>query len=314
MRIIKKGFIPHKDNDYKPHFLRGKSILFVASFVLLVEFVFLFQNFVVIPNTKFFAAILPEILVSDTNNNRIANDVSALKVNSLLEAAAREKAEDMASKGYFAHISPEGFTPWHWFQEVGYNFAYAGENLAVNFTDSKDITRAWLNSPTHKANILNENFTEIGIGTAKGRFEGGEVVFVVQLFGRPALARVKEIEQITRVSSGSIPIPSSVQTKNNMFVAIKGVETDSVKPEFSENKETKSVSSLVGKIISRPKTLTDYIYFLLGFILILALILKIFIKIEIQHPRLILNGLLALAFVFISFWLNNEIVSSSKIF
>src|SRR3989344_4995211 len=307
MRIIKNGFIPHKDNDYKPYFLRGKSILFVTSFVLLVEFVFLIHSLVIIPNTKFFAAILPKVLVDDTNDSRVANEIGALKVSSLLEAAAKEKAEDMVRKGYFAHVSPEGLTPWHWFREAGYNFAYAGENLAVNFTDSKDITKAWLNSPTHKANILNQNFTEIGIGTAKGNFEGREVVFVVQLFGRPALAKAKEVEQIVRASSELVSLPSSVQIKNDMFVAIKGAETYSVNPEVSGNRETKSIASLIGKIITRPKTSTDYVYFSLGLILVLALILKIFIKIEIQHPRLILNGLLALTFVATSFFLNSKI-------
>ena len=130
---LKKYFIPHVENDHKPHFLRGRMILYLAGIVLALETVFLFQSFYVISYTDFFAAILPNVLIDQTNENRQADNLGLLAPNSLLEEAANLKAEDMAEKGYFAHISPENQTPWYWFSEVGYIFNYAGENLAVNF-------------------------------------------------------------------------------------------------------------------------------------------------------------------------------------
>ena len=60
------------------------------------------------------------------------------------------KAQDMATLGYFAHVSPDGKTPWYWIEKVGYDYQYAGENLAINFSDSKDVTNAWMASPLHK--------------------------------------------------------------------------------------------------------------------------------------------------------------------
>jgi hypothetical protein len=130
----------------------------------------------------------------------------SLKVNPVLERAAQLKADDMAAKGYFAHNSPEGLTPWHWFKAAGYNFVYAGENLAVRFYDSVDVVRAWMDSPGHRANILNSHFTEIGIGIAEGTFEGRPTVFVVQMFGSPASGFSRFPSSVTRVAS-AIPQP-----------------------------------------------------------------------------------------------------------
>ena len=80
-------------------------------------------------------------------------------------------------------------TPWFWFAEANYQFSYAGENLAVFFGDSEDVVDAWLNSPSHRANLLNQQFTEIGIAVAEGTYQGQETTFIVQLFGTPAVAQ-----------------------------------------------------------------------------------------------------------------------------
>jgi len=135
-------------------------------------------------------AILPAVVVTLTNNERQALAEPPLSRNQILDRAATLKAEDMAANGYFAHNSPDGVTPWHWFQEVGYVYAHAGENLAVYFSDSDEVVKAWMNSPTHRANIVNATYQEIGIGTSKGRYQGHDTVFVVQLFGTPAAPAV----------------------------------------------------------------------------------------------------------------------------
>jgi len=97
--------------------------------------------------------------------------------------AAQMKAEDMAKRGYFSHEGPLGESPWSWLDKVGYSYVYAGENLAVNFSDSVEVHKAWLNSPKHRDNILGRNFSEVGVGTATGEFEGRQSIFVVQFFG-----------------------------------------------------------------------------------------------------------------------------------
>jgi len=184
---INKYFIPHEGNDHKPHLLRGKAIVTLSILVLLVQVAFVLQRYGALPTSRLLALVLPDALISQTNGQRITNgNLGTLTTNALLTAAAQQKANDMAAKGYFAHNSPDGHTPWYWMDQVGYKFIYAGENLAVNFTDSSDVTQAWMNSPGHRENILNGHYTEIGIATAQGTYEGNPTTFVVEMFGNPA--------------------------------------------------------------------------------------------------------------------------------
>ena len=132
------------------------------------------------------SAIYASVLVNLTNKDRARENISELKVSPILEKAAQMKADDMASKGYFAHNTPEGLTPWYWFTLAGYKYEFAGENLAVNFEESEDIQTAWMNSRGHFLNIMNPKYTEIGIATSTGIYKGREAVFVVQMFGKPA--------------------------------------------------------------------------------------------------------------------------------
>src|SRR5690606_5212160 len=140
---------------------------------------------VLINRIDFLGAIYSSVLVDLANESRVQNRRAPLVVNPLLEEAARLKAEDMAEKGYFSHVSPDGKSPWYWISGAGYKFIYAGENLAVDFEYSEDVNEAWLNSPGHRDNILNNQFTEIGIATAEGRYNGRKTTFVVQMFGTP---------------------------------------------------------------------------------------------------------------------------------
>lgn len=131
------------------------------------------------------SAIYGAVLINLTNQNRAAANVSELKVSPLLEKAAQMKADDMAGKGYFAHNTPDGKTPWYWFGQAGYKYIYAGENLAVNFENSEDVETAWMNSRGHFLNIMNPKYTEIGIATSTGIYKNRTAVFVVQMFGTP---------------------------------------------------------------------------------------------------------------------------------
>ncbi len=132
------------------------------------------------------AAVISAVLVDLTNGDRSGDNLAGLRVSPALTAAAQAKADDMALHSYFAHTSPDGKNSWYWFRQAGYTFLYAGENLAVDFSDSVDVENAWMNSPSHRENILNEHFTEIGIATAEGTYDGHPTTFVVQMFGTPA--------------------------------------------------------------------------------------------------------------------------------
>lgn len=223
LNILKKYFIPNEENEYKPHLLRRTSVA-VISFISVLVFFFGILHVVVIENTSLLSAVISRALVELANNNRVQNNLTHLATSPVLEEAAQLKANDMAAKSYFAHVSPEGTTPWYWFKEAGYDFQYAGENLAVNFSDSYDVDRAWMNSPSHRANILNGKFTEIGIATAKGYYNGQETIFVVQMFGKPLrnnLANIANTVVGTQTANAQIPAPttSPVQSPQNPVVA-----------------------------------------------------------------------------------------------
>ena len=150
------------------------------------------------------SAVVSSTLVELSNENRRGQNLSALKQSPALSEAARLKAADMVLRGYFSHKDLEGNPPWHWFDKVGYEYKYAGENLALNFSESKEVMQAWLGSPAHRANILNSKYQEIGIGIAEGTYQGQKAIFIVQFFATPTKAQaVKKIPEYGRIM-GSI--------------------------------------------------------------------------------------------------------------
>lgn len=132
--------------------------------------------------------ITKENVLNGVNENRYSNGVTILKENKQLDLAAEEKLNDMVTQNYFAHVSPLGKTAFNFIQGVNYGYKYAGENLAEgNWTvqemiDGKD---GWMLSPTHRANILNNNYIETGIAIGQGIYQGQNVTLVVQLFTSP---------------------------------------------------------------------------------------------------------------------------------
>jgi hypothetical protein len=247
--LLLKRYIRTCDRRRKPCFLKIRSVLLVFLFVVFVEFLFLANSVGKISFEHLLATVVPEKLIELTNIRRGDDGVETLVFNPLLESAAKMKAEDMAKNGYFAHTSPEGKTPWYWFDMVGYNYRYAGENLAVNFTESYEVDEAWMNSPTHRDNILNKRFEEIGIATATGEYKGKEAVFVVQLFGKktenePFIPEVVELEEVI-IETGE----EGESILGEEVVKEEVTEEDPVLVEDTTIKETEEELVLVEDII-----------------------------------------------------------------
>ncbi len=243
MKKKSHSWLTQADNNLSSLLRRG-AILGMTFLVLISFLVANFQALLWQTSDWLVGAILPAVVVNLTNNEREALAAPPLYRSSILDQAAKLKAEDMAAGEYFSHNSPTGITPWHWFQEVGYVYAHAGENLAVYFSDSDEVVKAWMNSPTHRANILNATYQEIGIGTAKGRYQGHDTVFVVQLFGTPAVPPVtteaivkenqtpavgKDVEVVTNTATTSVDKIVLAEAESSTLVL--GAET---KPD-SEN-------------------------------------------------------------------------------
>src|SRR5581483_11169076 len=330
--MLKKLFIPHRHNDYKPHILREFSVL-----VMLLLIVVVFAGSLVVSHfvgtSSLTADIYSAVIVSLTNQDRAATNLSVLSPNPLLAAAAQQKANDMAARGYFSHISPDGLTPWYWMSQAGYPYLYAGENLAVDFTDSNDVERAWMNSPLHRENILNGHFTEIGIGIAKGNLNGRPTTFVVQMFGSPKPTTVvastpETIVTTSTVTTSSTPrvVIAAIKPKNKVvpaqvitvsssptFIAVKSVEGESISPATTEtNVATNSVSissiksggNWFERSFSNPAETARNIYLALAAFVILSLLLFIFIEWRIQHPKNIAYGVLILVIILSATYIN----------
>lgn len=162
-----------------------KNLKILIILVVLVIIIFIFFPDIRISTFDSLSAIYVSVLVNLTNQDRSNMNIQELTVSPLLEKAAQLKADDMAERGYFAHNTPEGKTPWHFLELAGYRYRRAGENLAINFVDTEEVHKAWMNSRGHFLNIMNPRFTEIGIATSTGYFNGRKAIFVVQMFATP---------------------------------------------------------------------------------------------------------------------------------
>jgi len=355
--LLKRYFIPHEQNDHKPYFLRTKAFVVFLVLIIAVETLFLGQIMLIVPFTDLFAVIVPGVLVDLANGSRAAESVPPLQTNTLLEEAAKAKAQDMAAKGYFAHTSPDNVTPWHWLDKVGYSYRYAGENLAVRFYDSQDVHNAWMRSPTHEENILNDHFTEIGIGTASGAHEGRAAIFIVQFFGQPlsktgrvsavpavALSEnippeplpeevVAEVESVLIEETEAVAEVKFVQNKETEAVVAGSsaspvkdthVQGDTMNIEVLAKEEVKDVlpvqaasvhmtprSSLFERVATKPNTAMKIFYGVLFAVALFALALKILVKIRIQHPLLIMRGIILLFAISALLAFNHSLVDFS---
>ncbi len=147
-------------------------------------------------------------LLQETNAQRGDEKLAALTANAKLNAAAQAKADDMAKRNYWSHNTPDGTQPWTFLTTAGYEFEAAGENLAYGFDTSDATIQAWMNSPGHRANIMNSKFQEVGFGIANvSNYQGyGEQTLVVAMYGAPsATAAASPATPQAQDTSGGLP-------------------------------------------------------------------------------------------------------------
>ncbi len=318
--------IPHRKNNNIPYILRAEAVLII---IVIVGAFFYFNqnNLKIIKKLNLTAAIYPAVLADLSNRDRLNSGVSQLTWSDTLAKAAKLKAEDMLKNGYFAHTSPSGVTPWHWLSNVNYNFMYAGENLAINFTESENVERAWLNSPKHRDNIMSKNFTEIGIATAEGMYNGRNTIFVVEFFGKPLNIKTKEepakivklvdIEKEDKVNQDvagvsvkstleekdTIKLDENIKVESNIevveevddFIIVENndlIEKDYI-PEIENETENDNefISTWYYRFIVNPTVATIYIYLgILGTFMI-SIILLLSIEYQRHHRKHIIMGI-----------------------
>lgn len=275
LNFLRHLFLPRETNNYRSGILHHKILL---ALILLFVSAGFFTSFI---KTNFPSVLGISSNISNqellilTNQQRQNNNLGSLTDNSELDAAAANKAADMFSKDYWAHNAPDGTTPWVFIKSAGYNYIYAGENLARGFNSAPDVITAWMNSPEHRQNVLSSNYQNVGFAVATGKLSGEDTVLVVEMLGSTTLAVApiaKELEKpvAIAIASGSpavktttvnVQSPPVIKQANNLNanVQLLGANSLSVmKPLI--NSQTFSL------------TLTGIILFTFIFVLLLDMI------------------------------------------
>lgn len=223
IKSIKRLFHPHEYNNHRAKLLYPKSF-FIVTFLALVVFEAT-QMLASYPSKGhilgYASFITAEAVVDKTNAERKKLGLPELKVDQKLNQAALAKAQNMFTEDYWAHNSPKGLEPWFFIKNSGYEYQVAGENLARDFMDTDSMVVAWMNSPTHKANIVHTKYQDIGVAVVNGSLGSIETTLVVQMFGTKIdntnIANKKAQSIIPSVSAEDLnePIETDVEIKDN---------------------------------------------------------------------------------------------------
>jgi hypothetical protein len=341
---LKNLFIPHRGNNWRPVFISSKILLWAVVLIFAVKIISVGIS-LPLPQNWFFADITKVDLLSMLNQNRQAIGAQPLVDNPKLDQAAMLKAQDMVAKGYFAHQSPQGITPWYWFRQVGYNYKYAGENLAVGFVNSDEVFDAWLNSPSHKANIDNPNYRDVGTAVLSG-FQGNSIV-VVQVFGS-AQAAVKPVATTagqtptqkptpapkpasvatpkpapvpeptpapvsapsqTETPAPTTPAESSVVQASDAAPKVLGGETQIVQPQASQPVISNAYGSFINFLVYDYQKAVTYLVLILLIIVSLSSLLNIMVNFDVQRPGVIATSMAISVLLVATLALNPQLVS-----
>lgn len=187
-------FKPQASNRYRSRLLHPQSLM-IVSFVLLAFFA-LFNALRFFPNLAdkvlgLNSNISINGLLEKTNEERKKLGLSELVLNKELNQAALAKAQDMFNDQYWAHTAPDGKQAWDFIKETKYVYKYAGENLARDFNSDEEVVEAWMNSPSHHENMVNKEFTQMGLAVVTDNLKGFETTLVVQMFAVPSSVSMK---------------------------------------------------------------------------------------------------------------------------
>lgn len=214
-RHARLALVPHRANQYRPHLVRRFGLVGVAVLVLGMHFMQAVSGGGVLGDQT---SLTPQGVLSDTNQARQAHGEVALTSDPRLTEAAQLKAQDMLKQQYWAHTAPDGTPPWKWLGDVQYHYEVAGENLARNFSSPHAVVQAWLASPAHRANILNNKFTNVGIAVVDGMLHGKATSLVVALYGAPAASQVQGAQQFA-----SAPVDTNLSIATRLGMAIQSL-------------------------------------------------------------------------------------------
>jgi hypothetical protein len=214
--------LPRESNNHRAKALHHSSLFFLIVVLIIGN---LFIGFVEKHNSAILgitAQFNNDDLLLQTNARRADKGLAPLQLNPQLSQAAYQKGQDMFAKNYWAHNAPDGTTPWVFIKDSGYEYLYAGENLARGYSSAPDVVNAWMNSQGHRDNILSSNYDDVGFAVLAGTLDGDETILVVQEFGRK-MAGSPETSQ--RIASNAVPTTSATPTPIRFVVQVSPTQT-----------------------------------------------------------------------------------------
>lgn len=185
---FKDFFIPHHGNGFLPHSLHPRRLMFytvAAIAVKMILFILIFTYPIEVWLSPDIAQEQSKQIIKLTNEFRATKNIFPLKENSLLDQAAYAKVQDMLVNQYFDHISVTKKGLSDWLKISGYKYSVGGENLAMGFLSADDVMQSWLASPSHRANLADPEFKEIGTNVVAGAFMGADTTLAAQIFAAP---------------------------------------------------------------------------------------------------------------------------------
>lgn len=236
---------PTSTNGYKAKLIKLPALIIFT--VLILTF-----NLVVksdLTAQEYSQTINSENLLIQHNKIRKDNGLSELKLNPLLTKSAELKAAKMLETNCWSHYCPPGSDPWVYFDEAGYMYLYAGENLAEGFTNIDVLMNAWMNSKTHRENILKPEFKEVGFGIVTGDYQNRSAnTLVVVHFGSQSQLISNDLQN----SSGSINIisPTPNEVINNNYINVNGTASGFEYVDIYNNTEHKGSSNVLEGIFT----------------------------------------------------------------
>lgn len=244
-----KWFIPHRDTHKKAHLISWEALLIYVLFFILLQVGFSIASYTKPGVLGISSNIDQKRVIELTNKEREKKGLPVVSENEALDKAAQLKAQNLFAENYWAHFAPSGKSPWDFILGAGYKFTFAGENLAKNFYSSDEVVKAWMESPTHRDNLLNPNYKDIGIAVVDGVLNGQKTTLVVQEFGTTEY--LAQRPSVT-VQGKSVAVPTQ-ELFNKPQLAVSTIETNTTKPPFDPFKISKvagySVITLIASLL-----------------------------------------------------------------
>lgn len=268
VKRLKNLLVTKKGRHFRPFVIRKGALALYVAFLAIF-------NFFAVPllgfgNRAYGSTISTERLVQLANQARSSAGIPPLTVDNRLVQAAEAKGHHMFEHQYWAHYAPDGTSPWFFILQAGYNYIYAGENLAKDFITADAVHEAWMNSPSHRENILNPHYKNIGIAAIEGTLFDTQTTIVVQMFGaleevsppqypqKPSPKPVQETKDTIPPKAPEITSPKNGQILNNSEVTISGKgENDSVVSVYDNEIKRVEVTANDGLFSAIVKDLKD---------------------------------------------------------